>query len=376
MFDPAADTTNTKPHRWLREVLSAAGYFIQDEVQVGKYSLDCVAPYTRILTSDLRWVPAESIQVGDKLVGFDEQSTNGIGAKRFLRETIVEAVEDRVADLIEISFADGRVVVCSTGHAWLMSGRSARGLRGGNELGSYKRSDSLLLGQTIRNIVFPWEGSPGYDEGWLGGFLDGEGWVTTGHGVAVGQRPGLVSTYLSDNLQRLKFEFGVSERSDGLLVFTPKGGMPEVLRLLGTSRPSRLLEKKPWIGAGLAKLQSEALIVGLKLLHKGPVVSIQTSEKTFIAEGLASHNCFVAEFYVGFEADGPYHDRRYQRRKDIERDLWILENSGIPIFRVKARDMDTLYKRELLVPKVQEFCLFHHKDIEQRRLLGQPWGLG
>jgi len=47
----------------LRELLDAA------DIAIGH---NCVTPDTRILTSDLRHVPANELKLGDKLVGFDE----------------------------------------------------------------------------------------------------------------------------------------------------------------------------------------------------------------------------------------------------------------------------------------------------------------
>ena len=78
----------------------------------------CVAPETRILTSDLRWVRADSIKAGDKLIGFDENPPKRYGQRKF-KETLVEDVGEIERPCYEITFSNGTKVTCSEEHQWL-----------------------------------------------------------------------------------------------------------------------------------------------------------------------------------------------------------------------------------------------------------------
>lgn len=61
---------------------------------------------------------------------------------------------------------------------------------------------------------------------------------------------------------------------------------------------------------------------------------------------------FVEEFWVGFEYDGPTHSGLSAKRKDAARDLWIMENAGIPVLRI---DNALLSSRDVLEASVREF---------------------
>ena len=55
-------------------------------------AVGCLDGSTRVLTADLKWIKSEDLKVGDELIGFDEESTDGNGKTRRWRKTKVTAV--------------------------------------------------------------------------------------------------------------------------------------------------------------------------------------------------------------------------------------------------------------------------------------------
>jgi len=124
---------------------------------------DCLAPDANLLTADLRWVRADEVQEGDKLMGFDETPGDGTGAvhaRRIAQEGggVATATEVRAARTWRVSevlgrsvasrpsyrihFEDGTSVVASEGHRWLTIDGGAT---------AWKHTDELVPGVT--NIV-------------------------------------------------------------------------------------------------------------------------------------------------------------------------------------------------------------------------------
>ena len=116
-----------------------------DEFQM---SYNCLTPDTKVLTKDLRYVEIGSVQVGDVLVGFDEEATTK-GAHRKIRETVVTKAERIFRPTYEIALSDGTVVKASDGHLWLVSTASRRTV--------WKRTDELSSTDRIFKIFDTWE---------------------------------------------------------------------------------------------------------------------------------------------------------------------------------------------------------------------------
>ena len=78
---------------------------------------NCVTPDTRVLTRDLRWVPAGELVSGDLLVGVQEE---GHQYGRPYEDGIVTVGERFEDELYEICMEDGRIVRCNGEHRWLV----------------------------------------------------------------------------------------------------------------------------------------------------------------------------------------------------------------------------------------------------------------
>jgi hypothetical protein len=159
------------------------------------------------------------------------------------------------------------------------------------------RKRGLLSGE--RMVLKPlsvWDTDESRDGGYLAGVLDGEGCLSYN---SRGEGCFRLSITQKDNelLERVKlalgargFRFSIGTSRQGVYALEIRGGFPENARLLGSVRPHRLLPK---LRADLGRFRSDTKlkIAAREFIGNQEVVSIQTSTRTFIAEGLASHNC-------------------------------------------------------------------------------------
>lgn len=276
----------------------------------------CFTPETRVLSfPDSQWVDLGSVVVGDTILGFDEYATGPKGRK--LRPTVVESVLRRQADVYKVSLVDGSSFQVTRDHPLLL--RSGHGPRW-QTLGVYLPKDTKQheanhqsylkrsFGKTKRQkpprvvrFISPWD-TPAFDfeAGWMSGFLDGEGCISRYGTVEFTQARGPVldraTTWLTDNKFRFnrhaakkKKEF--HRQCDGITVL---GGIKESIRLLGLTRPTRLLvDFTAQFPRARTTLNTTDLynIESIESVGVRDVVNIQTSTGTYIAEGLAAHNC-------------------------------------------------------------------------------------
>lgn len=249
----------------------------------------CVAPSTRVLTDDLRYVRADEIAEGQAVLAFDETST--LHQHRKLREAVVEKITTRQAKRVRLTFEDGSSVVSSLPHRWLC--RSRR-----HKTTEWRVAADIRVGDRVRRICDVFEADKSYEAGWLSGILDGEGYINTSSGVQVGvaQVSGSVRERVSAGLEtmtttpslgtaRIAKKNKSCKNLNAMTIYR----LDDVLKVLGVLRPVRLLQSKKWLGRRLPKTGCKT-VTAVELLGVGPVVSIRTSTGTFIAEGLASHN--------------------------------------------------------------------------------------
>lgn len=280
---------------------------VQTEIQVYGFDLFdgeeyCVAPGTRVLTSDLNWVPAGCVQVGDQLVGFEEKSQPQGG--RDWRRATVESVVNLRRPCYRVILSDGSVLISSAEHRWLAASGSNYEWRTTESLAHTWRGKHTHLAK----VVDPWQGPVhSWDAGYLAAAFDGEGHVggnktKRGKSGSLGyaQKPNAMSATVERALDLYGFEWG--RRGDDVGQYRIAGGKTEILRFLGQIRPQRLLAKFDLNQLGLMRSQ-RVRIESVEKVGDADVVGIGTSTGTFVAEGFASHNshqraCF--EFYAGY----------------------------------------------------------------------------
>jgi hypothetical protein len=296
------------------------------------YSADqCLAPGTKVLTSDLLWASIEELRRGDKIIGFDEN----IGGYR-PQFKVSRVISTR--RLLKPSFkitTDRGEVISSENHWWPVR-RYVHGAKG-----SYKRlmwvpTKDLLIGEKISYFLPPWEPDISYNGGWLAGFFNGEGSVAAGQQslarVSFAQNKGPTLQEAFRRLRDAGYRFS-SGKKKGKRSFSKKNrvveswisGVGEGLRFVGSIRPSRLLKKafKGLIGRRIWSGQRKpAQILKIEFIGEHPVIGLKTSTKTLVANGFLSHN-----------SNGENRAFLYMSGYDIPRDVdlhdWMVSNMGI-----------------------------------------------
>lgn len=252
----------------------------------------CVAPDTMILKSDLTWVRADQVQVGDKLIGVDE-NTPIQGGHRRVGETVVQDVFSFESPRLTVTTQIGAITV-STDHKFLLA----------NGRQMWRHARKIKPGDALKMLVEPW--TDDRSDSWLAGMYDGEGYISCGKagnvraainlGVCQNSGPVLdrlvaeLSGYPVKNKPPVANRYGKNPISSITI-----SRISDVIKILGRYRPVRLLSKfiniikerrltLPRPGKARVSSISEAGV--------GTVVGIKTSSATLITNGLVSHNCW------------------------------------------------------------------------------------
>lgn len=262
----------------------------------------CITPDTPVLTADLRHVRADSVQVGDELVGFDEYSLEKNkrgGGKRRFRTAVVKNVNYVWKPSVEVHTSDGKVTVCSEDHKWFVRhpGMQPRLL--------WVESMNLTTEYQMMSLD-TWDSPDTHEAGYLAGLFDGEGSMQTRSSgsscsqLTFHQKPGNgVMERFREAMDNLGLTYTFIPKSpnntspcDGIRV----SGVPRMLKTVGTLRPHRMITraKEIYEGADLfgeKTMNSTPYVVKVVPIGVRKLVAIETSTHTFVANGFLSHNC-------------------------------------------------------------------------------------
>ena len=349
----------------LREV--AAGTGVSYESLSRDY---CVAPDTRVLRADLRWVRADELIEGTEIVAFDEEAPGGKGSRRKWRKATVMRTGRRNLNRRRI-VTDGATVTVSDEHLFLCALRAPSGAARGHGIQArsespgvpgngqrWVRADRLQPGDQIVFLCAPWATGSTHLHGYLKGIADGEGWVDSASAqIGIAQKPGVVLDEIGEALAALGFAaqlgFASGERRTMKWSVTSIG---ECLKFLGEVRPTRLLQKADGIydgrmlagGSKKTGRPTAATVLAIDDVGVGPVVTIETSTRTLITEGLCSHN-----------SQSNYSSSRLALLDD--RDLWrmlqqwFLRNFRLPLHREWMQI--AVLARAIQPARVEEYAL-------------------
>lgn len=274
----------------------------------------CLDENTKVLRSDFKWVRISEVRPGDILVGVDEfgigVTKNGNTNQRKMRRTVVEATRTFREETLKLTLENG-VEIIATGEHRLLSKKN-----GGVEP-EWKTVSSLKVGNVLRYVSKTW-GDPTNEDSWFGGMIDGEGHLAlpsrSGVALGVSQVDGPVWERLLEYVKTRGYNFRieVDKRSAGE---SSKLGskdvnkvvisrIDDVFKAMGLARPARFLPRGGdwWEGKSLpgGKIRHVAWQKIIKIEYAGVrnVVDLQTSTKTFIAEGFVSHNSTLVSGYL------------------------------------------------------------------------------
>ncbi len=221
----------------------------------------CVDPKSRILTADLRWVPAGDLLLGDQLLAFDEFSEGKHKRRKTIGALVTHngSIRRRVLKLV---LSDGTMLRSSFDHPWLtvakgvLKGRLQK-WRTATEINARVKSGHRTW---LPKFLDVWDEDLSHNGGWLAGMLDGEGCI---HFRRDGSK-------------------GAGEWGDRA-------------KVLGSLRPIRLLEKfteRVTSGAYRADISSRLVVEILDVIDEGEqdVIALETTSHTYFAEGFGAHN--------------------------------------------------------------------------------------
>lgn len=245
----------------------------------------CMDPATRVLTAAMTWVAIGDLHEGDQLVGVDEYAETK--SKRRFRLATVTRTLRRVAPRYRITTTDGRELVSSRDHRWLVH-------RSNNW--QWRTADTIRPGSMLLAPLRTWD-EPTDLRGmaWLGGIFDGEGCYGRSTGMlSFAQREGAVLDYGRAVLDAAGIPYSLHKRPNDVTILS-LSGVQALMQVLGQARPVRFLDRPElWVGKAVtsSRLHSARVEVAtVEEMPDGVVVSISTDTGTFIAEGVVSHNC-------------------------------------------------------------------------------------
>lgn len=262
----------------------------------------CVVPSTRILYQDLSWREIGDAQPGDEIVAIDETpDEENTRRGRKLKKASITAVARRKTQCVEIVLSDGRAVTCSLDHPWLgrrfadPSGRRRVSRSHKSTLRSWcwLAAQELAVGDRLYAPLIPWDTNDDWRTGYLAGIIDGEGCYSADGAITIAQKEGPVLDRIKQLLAELGIEFSIQNaRPNGVRVICASG-LQSNLQLLGMTRPTRLAFDRAWVGRSpRSRLYSGSLtITEINYVGLQEVVSISTTARTYLSEGIFSHNC-------------------------------------------------------------------------------------
>jgi len=267
----------------------------------------CVSADTVILCADLVWRPAGDLLPGDELIGFNEQTGIGSGnARKFERSTVIANTLQRDA-LLRVNTINGSVR-CNYEHPWL-----ARPRRTSHHTPwRWIEAQALKPGDEVLHVFDPWDVERSWEGGWLAGMLDGEGCICfkrspTGNArLSVSQRVSPTADLLESALKERTSAIICTDRVAGYHGYANRKAsrifeisvQAEILRILGSVRPARLLEvsDQVWEGKRLVggRASRATVVTSIDPAGTGMIASLSTTTRTYIAAGFAMHNTALA----------------------------------------------------------------------------------
>jgi ribonucleoside-diphosphate reductase alpha chain len=259
----------------------------------------CVSPDTKILTSNLDWVKAEDLTIGQELVGFSENLNL---QKNKFKPAFVESNKSLIAEIIDV-LTDKNSTKVSADHLFVVLRKKDFPHKKKGKGYKWVKARDLKEGDKIAFISKPWDIDEWktYDAGWFAGMMDGEGWCVSQTTKTGGSKThsGLAQNVgkVNDKILELLTKYEIPNKSyrytnpNAIFESHRFRGTWAAARLIGICKPIRFNPKKIWEGAKLStRSNPSATVITTKSLGAGKVFAVKTSTKTLIADGFLGHN--------------------------------------------------------------------------------------
>lgn len=270
----------------------------------------CVTPDTKILTSNLDWIDAGDLKLGDGLVGFDENTdkmkSNHRLCKRRMKYSSVLHTGIIKRKVYELHLSDGTVLKSSEDHPWLVSSKKSRNQKWENTKDIVCAINNGKQRFMLR-FLRPWENIESNREtGYLEGIFDGEGTINcnrNGFQISVAQKPGAVLDKIKFILDKYNYEYFEILHKSGVVNIQLKGNWQRKLQFLGTFKPVRLLDKYKYSltsNEWRKEFNSIEMLTIEKVVDLGiqDVVALETSSRTYFANGFGAHNSVAQHSFL------------------------------------------------------------------------------
>jgi N6-adenosine-specific RNA methylase IME4 len=285
----------------------------------------CCGVGTRILTADLHWRRAEHLQIGDRLLSFDDMPR---GRRRYYKWGTVVSTGITPLPCYRITLADGRSLIASAEHKWLARGGDRFQWATAHQMKT-NRNKQRIQPWALVDLMPVREPENTYDAGFLSAAFDSEGsFGLQKSNLSFAQRPNVlmdrVRSLLNARLFKFREYYYPHHHSCAQLTMTSRR---DAMRFLMQFRPPRLMEK--WQRYPLEKTSvynSPCIDVAyIEDMGIQEVVTLQTDVGTYIAEGFGAHNTYKS-FVPWFKASPASAD-------DIDDDDWNPSFGGGYLFR-------------------------------------------
>lgn len=260
----------------------------------------CIGIGTEVLTRDLRYVPAETLEVGDKLLAFDEfptRATKEWRGRRYFKTANVTATGIANLHCYDIYLETGEVLRSSIEHPWLLSTSkvSNDGIRWiktvdiPRHINHWNRRHPMVVNRIIPKA----KTLRTYEAGFLSAAFDGEGHLRSRKPhLDFAQKPNALNETVKSFLLHLNYKFTEDKKYNTIRL---RGGHFGSLRFLMEMRPPRLLERwKNIVQIEKISIYNTEKVEITKVEDVGiqSVVTLQTDTGTYIAEGFGAHNTY------------------------------------------------------------------------------------
>lgn len=258
----------------------------------------CPTPDTLILCDDLVWRPAGDLTVGQGLIGFDEfkgDHPHPRARARRWRPAEVQHTDITKRPSVRIVLESGRELRCADDHFWLAQTKRSNSV-------DWKAAGDLIPGvDCLSRYTDTWTQDRSYEAGWLAGMFDGEGHLSGGRWNLT-QNPGPIADQIEKYLAGLGISYSESSPPGRMVkrFYSTGGRLRDDMALLGSIQATRLIRKYPaqLDGKLMWRMPDDEggrdMVVAVERIGDQPTITLQTSTRTYIAEGYGSHNSYGA----------------------------------------------------------------------------------